>query len=90
MDPLGVGILPIEGDGFDHLGAPVGDATYVQRKVKDRVDKVEALLEKLPSLENPHGEYNLLRSCFSVPKVSYLLRTCPPTVPCLQHWKKFD
>ena len=67
MDPLGVGILPVTEAGFVHLGAPVGSAHYVQAKVRERVDKVRDLLNMLPSLENAHGEYVLLKSCLSLP-----------------------
>ena len=89
-DPLGIGILPIEGPGFVHLGAPVGSIHCVQGKAKEQVQKVQDLLLALPTLENAHGEFALLRSCFSLPKVCYLLRTCPPTLSCLMHWSRFD
>ena len=90
VDPLGLGVLPIRGPGFVHLGAPVGSPFFIQGKVKERVDKVANLLDKLPNLENAHSEFALLRSCFSLPKVSYLLRTCSPSPSCLSHWDLFD
>ena len=89
-DPLGLGILPVEKDGFIHLGAPVGSQVFTYAAVKRQVDKVETLLEKLPDLENPHAEFVLLWSCFSLPKVSYLQRVCPPLPSCLQLWRNFD
>ena len=58
--------------------------------MKKRVDKVKLLLEKLPGLQNPHAEFTLLKNCFSLPKVSYLLRTCPPSVSCRLLWESFD
>ena len=79
---------PGEETGFTHLGVSVGDEDFVWRGVKGRVDKVGKLLEKLPSLKDPHSEFVLLRSCFSLPKVMHLLRITDPT----QHvhlWTKF-
>ena len=69
-DPLDLGIRPIRDAGFLHLGAPVGSQVFVHSSVKKRVDKVGTLLDSLPALENPHAEFVLLRSCFSLPKVS--------------------
>ena len=51
---------------------------------------MESLLGKLPSLENAHAEFVLLRACFSLPKVSYLLRVCPPSPQTLDVWRKLD
>ena len=65
-DPLGLGILPVREDGFVHLGAPVGSGNFTHAAVKQRVEKVGALLEKLPDLEDPYSEFVLLRSCFSL------------------------
>ena len=64
-DPLEIGVLPVKEAGFIHLGARVGSPGYIQAKVKERVDKVTKLLEKLPSLQNSHTEFVLLRACFS-------------------------
>ena len=89
-DPLGLGIKPITDTGFTHLGAPVGSQDFVTRTVKSRVEKVKILLEKLSTLENAHSEFVLLRSCFALPKISYLLRTCPPTPESLTEWERFD
>ena len=54
------------------------------------MDKVGKLLEKLPSLKDPHSEFALLCSCFSLPKVAFTLRTTPPLQSCLREWKRFD
>ena len=80
----------IRDSGFVHLGAPVGNEAFIEAKIKSRVEKVKVLLDKLHSLEDPHMEFVLLRSCFSLPKVSYALRTSPPTQHCLSHWEMFD
>ena len=89
-DPLELGIRPIRDTGFVHLGAPVGSQVFIYSSVKKRVDKVNALLECLPALQNPHAEFVLLRACFSLPKVSYILRTCSPSASLLQLWNSFD
>ena len=78
-DPLGKGIKPVRAAGFTHLGAAVGQDEFVEGEVMRRIEKVKLLLGKLSTLENSHSEFVLLRSCFSLPKVSYVLRTCPPT-----------
>ena len=89
-DPLHTGILPIKEDGFVHLGAPRGSERFVEEKVRERIDKIEILLSKLHLLENAHAEFVLLRLCFSLPKVSYLLRTCPPSPDCQVLWSRLD
>ena len=89
-DPLGLGVLQVKEDGFVHLGAPVGSPAFIQAKVGERVSKVAQLLENLHTLQNPNAEFVLLRSCFSLPKVSYLARTCPTSPSSLNLWESFD
>ena len=38
-DPLGLGVKPVTGTGFSHLGAPVGDNDYVVTQIEARVKK---------------------------------------------------
>ena len=90
LDPPGRGIKKVEDSGLKHLGAPVGSMAFVVNKIESRIAKVKELLDKLPTLKNSHSEFVLLRSCFSLPKVSYLLRTCPPLPEYLTIWEKFD
>ena len=40
--------------------------------------KIKDCLSKLPDLEDSQIEMSLLRSCLTLPKVSFSLRTCPP------------
>ena len=89
-DPLGLGIKPVTELGFVHLGAPVGNMDFVKNKIESRIEKVRVLLDKLPHLSNPHAEFVLLRSCFSLPKISYLMRVIPPFPTCLSLWNNFD
>ena len=44
-----------------------------------KVEKVREISALLPLLEDPHTEYVLLRSCLSLPKLSFLLRTVDTT-----------
>ena len=90
LDPLGLGIKPITEDGFIHLGAPIGPETYVQGFLSKQVEKVGTLSQKLFTLQQPYAEFVLLRSCYALPKVGYLLRFCPPSPSSLFHWKRFD
>ena len=39
---------------------------------------------------NSHSEFVLLRSCLSLPKVNFLLCTCPPFADHISIWKNFD
>ena len=45
---------------------------------------------KLPTLEDSQCEFVVLRSCLSVPKMTYLMRTTIPTQSALRSWKNFD
>ena len=40
---------------------------------------MKEVADKLASLNDPQVELTLLRSCFSLPKFAFSLRTCPPT-----------
>ena len=67
------------------LGSPIGGAAFSRLLVEKRIQKVAAALEVLPTLEDSHVEFCLLRSCLSLPKIAFSLRTCSPGVlaPCL-------
>ena len=56
----------------------------------ERVDKVEIFFETLSSLEDAYYEYFLLISCFSMPKMTYLMRTTSPLPSNLSVWKSFN
>ena len=89
-DPLGVDINSITDTGFVHLGSPVGNYEFVEKHVKSQVAKVKSLLDKLPLLKDPHSEFVLLKSCFSLPKISYTLRTIPTKDAFLKQWENVD
>ena len=79
-NPLDIGVLPVVGDGFIHLGCPVGTEHFVALHIHQRIEKIKAILDKLQNVSDAHSEFVLLRSCFSSPKVSYLMRTTTPTL----------
>ena len=61
------------------MGSPIGSVQYERSALQARVDKVKEILDRLPLMEDPHSEYVLLRSCLSIPKVMFTLRTTNPT-----------
>ena len=44
-----------------------------------RVNRIKKLVAALPSLEDPHVEYTLPRSCFAFPKFAFALRSTDTT-----------
>ena len=62
------------GEGIVLLGAPLGSEAFVGSEVEKKVEKVREVTELLPLVEDPHTEFALLRSCLSLPKLSFLLR----------------
>ena len=59
-DPLSIGVKKISEEGFKHLGSPVGSDAYIVDRITNQIEKVRKLLDKLPSLDNPHCEFVLL------------------------------
>ena len=72
--------IPTTSDGFVLLGSPVGPPSFCDSVVQWRISKIEELLQFLPDLEDAQMEYVLLRSCLSIPKFAFAVRTCPPHV----------
>jgi hypothetical protein len=71
------------------LGSPLGSHQYVHEKIHEKIQKIHELTQMLPYIKDPHSEFVLLRSCFSLPKIVFLLRSTDPT----QHqdlWATFD
>ena len=89
LDPLSLGIPRIQGPGIILLGSPLGSHNFVQEKISEKIEKIHELTQMLPYIKDPHSEFVLLRSCFSLPKVVFLMRSTDPT----QHqdlWATFD
>ena len=75
LDPLGRGVTRIVARGFKLLGAPVGDHDFEEVLLVKRLVSIRHLLDHLHLLDDPHQEYVLLRSCLSIQKFAYNLRT---------------
>ena len=88
-DPCQRGLIRITEEGVVLLGAPLGSAAFVESEVKKKVSKVEDVTELLPLIEDSHTEYALLRSCLSLPKLSFLLRAVD-TSDHGQHLQAYD
>ena len=59
-------------------GSPVGSSDHCSLSVLRRIEKLQEVLAKLGDLRDSQMETSLLRSCLSLLKVDYALRTCPP------------
>ena len=70
--------IPVVSGGFDLLGARLGSVAHCEATFLKRVNKVQDILTKLCNLQDSQMEATLLRSCLSLPKVMYVIRTCPP------------
>ena len=77
-DPLQRSVPCASPDGFILLGAPVGNEAFSNMILGKRIAKVEEAIRLLPTLNDSHVEFVLLRSCLSLPKFNFCLRTCNP------------
>ena len=71
--------IPITREGFNLLGSPIGPPSFCEATVMKRVEKVKVALSNLGDLEDSQMETALLRSCLALPKLSFSLRSCPPS-----------
>ncbi len=67
--------------GFLLLGCPVGPPDFCEEVFFNRIQKVKASLHALSDLKDAQLECTLLRSCLALPKISFILRACPPPPP---------
>ena len=88
-DPSGKGLARETEEGIVLLGAPLGSEAFVAAEVEKKVEKVKEVTELLPLIEDPHTEFALLRSCLSLPKLSFLLRAVD-TSNHTRHLQTFD
>ena len=75
QDPLDRGIPRVQEAGIVLLGAPLGSHQFEQEKINLKVEKIREITEHLFLLNDPHTEFALLRSCLSLPKIMFTLRT---------------
>ena len=57
----------------------MGEIGFEREILDERVESIRGLVAALPSLDNPHMEFSLLRSCFAFPKFAFALRTTDTT-----------
>lgn len=89
LDPLGRGIPLVEEEGITLLGSPVGSLDFERRVIGERMEKVREISHRLPLIQDPQTEFALLRSCLSLPKLMFTLRTTKPTHH-LDMWQEYD
>jgi hypothetical protein len=78
-DHLLTTVTKVNGPGTVLLGAPLGTEDFVRSYLEEMVEKVQRITSLLPLLQDPQTEYCLLRSCLSLPKVMFSLRTVDTT-----------
>ena len=71
--------VPVTRGGFCLLGCPIGPPSFCEEVLQARVAKIRECLDVLRDLGDSQLETTLLRSCLALPKLSYALRTCPPS-----------
>ena len=81
--------IPISRSGFVLLGSPIGPADFCEASARCRVEKIRAAEAKIRVLEDSQMETTLLRSCLSLPKFNFILRSCLPS-RTYQASKAFD
>ena len=84
-----MGIPRIQEAGIVLLGSPVGEDNFVHDVIERKIQAVHDITQLLPTLQDPHSEFVLLRSCFSLPKTMFLLRSTNP-LPHQDLWTSFD
>ena len=72
--------IPFTSSGFCLLGSPIGPPAFCEQVLQERVSKIRKSLEVLSDMGDSHMQTTLLRSCLSLPKFAYSLRTCAPSL----------
>ena len=70
--------VPTTNGGFKLLGSPVVPPSFCESSVCRRVSNIQDMLVNLQDLHDSQMETTLLRSCLSLPKIAFALRTCAP------------
>lgn len=66
-------------DDLELLGAPISEGSE-EKLILQKHSKLKVMFERLTHL-NCHTAYHLLKSCFTIPKLTYMFRTSP----CFHH-----
>ena len=69
------GVKVVKGSEVSLLGAPLSEAG-ISNAVAEKQEDLERLTSRLELIEN-HQAFALLKSCFSLPKLQYILRASP-------------
>ena len=69
--------IPTTRNGITLLGSPIGPPPYREEVFMGRIAKVKSSLVALRDIGDSQIETSLIRSCLALPKVSFILRTCP-------------
>ena len=77
-------------EGTEILKIPVGNNAFIASRLRDRISKMESVVNKLHSLEDPHVEFTLLRACLGSTKLAYALRGVPPTDDVISACREAD
>ena len=88
-DPLDRGIPLIMEEGIVLLGSPIGSREFERTTIEKRVEKIREITDRLPLMQDAQSEFVLLRSCLSIPKIMFTLRTTDPTDHQIL-WQYFD
>ena len=70
---------PTETDGFMTLNVPIGGPRYCADALKNKVDSIRKLFSKVATLNSKHTAMTLLRNCVSASRITYWMRTVPPS-----------
>ena len=74
-DPLDSGTRKVSEPGFTLLGSPVGSQEFISQSLRKSIEKIKITINQLLNIEDSQTEYCLLRACFGLSKIGYLLRT---------------
>ena len=74
FNTISPGIIIINELNF--LGIPITENAFANTFNK-KLDELKLLFERLTQLDNYHIAYYILKNCFSMPKLIFLLRTTP-------------
>ncbi len=70
--------IPITRHGFSLLGFPVGPPEYYEEVFQTKLAKLQTTLDAVHEMGDSQMEATLLCSCLALPKVTFVLRACPP------------
>ena len=88
-DPYGIGVRQSGNSWFLALGSPISNSGFSEKFLWEKLNSVRNITKSLPLLNDPHAEFALLHSYFSLPKVTFLLRIMD-MVAFSHPWTKFD